>query len=64
MICIVSYCCGRGLQIRAIDSEDTAVPLIYLEGLGADGLEGGLGGLLPLPGPDGFPVVLGPLGGL
>jgi hypothetical protein len=24
----------------------------------------GLGGLLPLPPPDGFPVVLGPLGGL
>jgi hypothetical protein len=36
----------------------------FLEGGG--GLEGldGLGGLFPLPGPDGFPVVLGALGGL
>jgi len=33
---------------------------VYLEGFGADGL----GGLLPLPEPDGFPVVLGPFGGL
>lgn len=38
--------------------------MIYLEVFGADGLDGELGGLFPLPGPEGFPVVLGPLGGL
>ena len=36
------------------------------DGFGAEGegFDGELGVLFPLPGPDGFPVVLGPFGGL
>jgi hypothetical protein len=45
-----------GFQIR--------LDFYFLEGFGAEGFDGGLGGLFPLPDPDGFPVVLGPFGGL
>lgn len=38
--------------------------LYFFEGFGAEGFEGGLGALFPLPSPDGLPVVLGPFGGL
>lgn len=44
--------CGAALKLKKAKSTD------YLP------LEGFTWGLLPLPGPEGFPVLLGPFGGL